>query len=208
MNLSETHSALVSRIGWRNDNTVPSFALSAENSTADSQRVFQSEHSAVTLENIRDCQPVKNISSADFNDYLENLRSDCVWQVLNDVFEKDYVDDDLLTLYPAAFDTCILLRMVINVSEMIMTSSRSNKVQRFTENFIGKLNYDIYRETVTKFANRARYKTSMGISSRYEEELVSVQRRFGNTRNMLKTITKGQAHEPFGERGFWDRFRN
>jgi hypothetical protein len=208
MTLSETHSAIVSRIGWRNDNTVEFFDLSDENSTTDSGRVFQSEHSAVTLENIRDCQPVKKISSSDFNDYLENLRSDCVWQVLNDVFEKDYVDDDLLTLYPTAFDNCILLRMVINVSEMIMTSSRSNKIQRFTENFLGKLNYDIYRETVTKFANRVHYKTSMGISSRYNFELESCQRRFGNVRNMLKTVTKGQAHEPLGRRGFWDRFRN
>lgn len=208
MTLSEAHSALVSRIGWRNDNTVEDFNLSVENRTADSGRVFQGEHSAITLENIRDCQPVKKILSDDFNDYLENLRSDCVWQVLNDVFERDYVDDDLLKLYPTAFDSCILLRMVINVSEMIMTSSRSNKIQRFTEDFLGKLNYDIYRETVTKFANRVNYKTSMGISSRYEYELVSCQRRFGNTRNMLKTITKGQAHEPSCKRGFWDRFRN
>lgn len=199
MTLAEAHTVLVSRVGWRDDNTVEGFNLSAENETANSGRFFQSEHSAVTLENIRDCQPVKNISEADFNQYLENLRSDCVWQVLTDVFEKAEINEHLLGQYPTSFDNCILLRMVITVSEMIMTSSRSNKIKRFTDEFIGKLNYDIYREAPNKFAVRGNnYKHSMGISTRYGFELRSCQRRVGDVRNMLKTITKGAVHEPFG----------
>lgn len=198
MKLSEAHTILVNRIGWRDDKTVSGFNLSAENETADSERYFQSEHPVVTLLNIRDCQPLSGIGEVDFNEFLENLRSDCVWQVLGDVFEKDYIDDHLLGKFPTSFDNCILLRMVINVSEMVMTSSRSNKTKRFTDDFIGKLNYDIYREAPNKFAIRgANYKHSMGISTRYGFELQSCQRRFGNVRNMLKTITKGAVHEPF-----------
>ncbi len=198
MKLSEAHTILVNRIGWRDDKTVSGFNLSAENETADSERYFQSEHPVVTLLNIRDCQPLSGIEEADFNEFLENLRSDCVWQVLGDVFEKDYIDDHLLGKFPTSFDNCILLRMVINISEMVMASSRSNKTKRFTDDFIGKLNYDIYREAPNKFAIRgANYKHSMGISTRYGFELQSCQRRFGNVRNMLKTITKGAVHEPF-----------
>lgn len=199
MTIKETHTALLSRIGWRADNTVEGFTLTAPNTTTDSGRHFQSEHSAITLQNIRDCQPVKEISSTAFNTYLTNLTSDCIWQVLNDVFEKDYVDDDLLGKYPTSFDNCILLRMVITVSEMIMTSSRSNKIKRFTDEFIGKLNYDVFREAPNKFAIRGtNYKHTMGISTRYSFELQSCQRRFGDVRNMLKTITKGQVHESSG----------
>ena len=197
MTISETHTALVTRIGWRDDKTLPNFTLSTENLTADSNRVFQSEHTAITLQNIKECQPIVDSTTLDMNEYLGNLRSDCVQQVLNDVFEKDYVEDALLALYPAAFDNCILLRMVIVVSEMIMTSSRSNKIQRFNDDFVGKLNYDIYRDTVNKFANSTHYKYSLGISSRYGFELASCQRRFGTTRNVLKTITKGEAYESF-----------
>ena len=79
-----------------------------------------------------------------------------------------------------------------------MTSSRSNKVKRFTDDFIGKLNYDVFREAPNKFAVRgSNYNHTMGISTRYGFELESCRRRFGNTRNMLKTITKGAVHEPY-----------
>lgn len=198
MKLSEAHSILVERVGWRDDKTIDGFTLSVANATSESGRYFQSEHSAVTLENIRDTQPLRQISESDFNEYLENLRSDCVRQVLNDVFERDYVDDNLLVKYPTSFDNCILLRMVINVSELVMTSSRSNKIKRFTDEFIGKLNYDIFRDAPNKFAIRgANYKYSLGISTRYGFEVESCQRRFGDVRNMLKTITKGAVHEPY-----------
>lgn len=194
MTISETHSAIVDRIKWRDDKTVENFNLTAPNLASATDRVFQSEHSAITLMNIRESQPVANIGSVDFNEYLENLRSDCVQQVLNDVFEKDYVDPDLLDQYPNSFDKAILLRMVINVAEMIMTSSRSNRTKRFSDDFVGKLNYDVFREAPNKFAIRgANYNHTMGISTRYGFELASCRRRFGNTRNMLKTITKGQV---------------
>lgn len=194
MTLSEAKSILVDRIGWRDDKTVPSFTLSAPNLITNSGRFFQSEHSAVTLQNIRDCQPILSISEADFNSYLINLTEQTVIQVLGDVFENDYVNDDILTLYPTAFDDVISLRMVITVSELIMTSTRTNKIDRLTDDFIGKLNYDIFREAPNKFAIRGvNYKHSMGVSTRYGFALRVIQRRFGNQRNMLRTHTRGQA---------------
>lgn len=194
MTRSEAKDILLTRIGWDNDNTVTGFVLSTANATTDSGLFFQNEHSAITLENIRDCQPVKNISEDDFNEYLEKLRLQCVTQVLNDAFEKDYIDDDLFSLYPSGFDTLISLRMVIIVSELLITTTRSNKVERLTSALVGTLNYDVFRAAPNKFAIRgANYNHTLGIATRYNFELVSVRRRFGNTRNMLKTITKGQA---------------
>lgn len=191
MTLSEAKDILVNRIGWRDDKTVKGFVLSAPNLLSNSGKFFQAEHTAITLENIRDCQPVRNIDAADFNSYLQDLGEQAVLQVLDDSFEKDFVQDNIFDLYPSAFDKAISLRMAIVVSELIFTSTRSNDIERLTKDFIGKLNYDIYRETVNKFANSKTYRYSMGISSRYGFEIDSVQARFGNQRNMLKTITAG-----------------
>jgi len=205
MTLSEAHTALLNRIKWRDDKTVTGFVLNASNEANGMDKVFQTGHSAITLQNIRDCQPITNISEADFNEYLSNLRSDCVKQVLSDVFEKDYVDDNLFTIHPTAFDDCIIYRMVIMVSELIMTASRSNRIKRFGDEFVGKLNYDVFREAPNKFAIRgANYNHTLGIATRYGFELESVRRRFGQTRNLLKTITKGQVNEPYGSRSLWD----
>jgi len=75
MTISEAKDILVDRIGWRDDETVLGFALSANNSTTVSGKFFQSEHSCVTLANIRDCQPIVNISESKFNSYLEMVGS-------------------------------------------------------------------------------------------------------------------------------------
>jgi len=194
MTISEVKDILITRVGWKNDNTVSGLTLSSSNLQTDSGKYFQNEHSAITLQNIRDCQPIINISESDFNDYLSDLKEQVVIQVLNDTFEKDYVNDNLLTAYPTAFDTVISLRMVVVVGELIMTNGRNNRTQRFTENFVGKLNYDIYRDAPNKFAIRgANYKYTMGVATRYGFEIASVQRRFGQQRNIIKTITKGQS---------------
>lgn len=194
MTILETKEILITRLGWRDDKTVKDIILSAANTTSDSTRYYQSEHSAVTLQNIRDCQPIPNISNQEFNEYLENLVDQCASQVLGDVFEKDYVNDNLLKLYPTAFDNCLSLRMVIMVAELIMTSTRINSIKRLGDEFVAKLNYDIYREAPNKFAIRGtNYRHTMGISMRYGVELRTAQTRFGTQKNRLKTITRGQA---------------
>ena len=115
-----------------------------------------------------------------------------------DVFEKDYVDEDVLDVYPTAFDSAISLRMVIDISELILTTTRFNVVSRLGQDFVGKLNYDIYRDAPNKFAVRGSdYKHTMGIATRYGIELKSVQRRFGTQRNLIKTITKGAVFNPY-----------
>lgn len=197
MTISELKDILLTRVGWDDDGTVTGFVVSPDNSVSDSGTYFQGEHSAVTLQNIRECQPVAKISDDDFNVYLGKLKAQAVTQVLSDTFEKDYVNDRLVTLYPTAFDTVIRLRMTIIVAELIMTSTRRNPVKSITNEFIGKLNYDIFRETVQKFAHKgSAYRYSMAVATRYEYELQSVQRRFGTQRNLIKTITKGESFNP------------
>lgn len=196
MNLSEATEALENRLGWKEDKTIPQFKLLAGNLIAESGLYFQDEHSAVTLLNIRECQPVESMDDVDFNIFLKDLRKSTVRQVLNDALEKDYLDDDTFTLYPSGFDKAISLKMVIRVSEIILTGVRSNRTQRLNEGFVGKLNYDVFRESPNKFAvSRLNYQQTMGISTKYAFELSSLQRRFGQQRNILRTITKGDAFD-------------
>lgn len=194
MTISELTTDLIERIGWRDDKTVEGLTLSASNILSNSGKFFQDEHSAITLANIRDCQPIINIYEADFQDYLENLKRQAVTQVLNDSFERDKVDDSLVVLYPQGFDKGIMLRMTIIVAELISTSGRKNGTKRFTDEFLGRLNYDVFRSAPNKFAIRgANYNYTMGVATRYGFEIDSIQRRFGTQRNLLKTQTRGQA---------------
>lgn len=192
MTLSEAKDILITRLGWRDDKTVTGLTLSAPNLQTDSGRVFQAEHSSVTLQNIRDCQPIVDISEIDFNSYLVDTREQIVIQVLSDVFEKDYIDDKLLDFYPNAFDNLISMRMTIVVAELIMSSIRSNRIERLSDSFLGKLNYDVFRDPPS--THTPIYNTS--VMFRYGYELTSVQRKFGSQRNLLKTITKGNVFNP------------
>lgn len=205
MNLSEAHSTLKTRIGWKDDGTVPSIVLSSQTIQSDSGVYFNMAHPAITLINIYETQPLSEISSDQFNAFLIEQRDEVVRQVLNDAFEKNYLDDNLLTKHPSGFDEAIRLKMVIRIAELIMTSIRSNRTQRFTREFASKLNYDIYRESPNKFAIRgANYKETMGAATRYAFELQSLQRRFGDLRNVLRTVTKGQVNN---ELYYRDKYR-
>ena len=196
MNLSEATDLLEKRLGWKEDKTIEGFALNADNLITESGLYFQDEHSAITLLNIMECQPIASILDSDFNIFLSDLRKSTVRQVLNDALEKDYLDDDIFNLYSSGFDKAISLKMTIKVSELILTGIRSNRTQRLNEAFVGKLNYDVFRESPNKFAvSRLNYQHTMGISTKYAYELSSVQRRFGQQRNLLRTITKGEAFD-------------
>lgn len=205
--VSEAKDILVNRIGWKDDKTVSGFVVSPANLTTNSGRFYQDEHAVITLANIRDCQSIVGITEDGFNTYLSDLKTQTAYQVLSDVFETDKINNRLFDLYPTAFDNLLSLRMVIVVSEIVLTTTRFNVSERFSKSFIGKLNYDIYREAPNKFAIRgANYVHTMGIATRYGFELASVRRRFGAQRNQIKTITKGEVYNEYyiGE-NYWDR---
>lgn len=196
--ISEAKDILIKRIGWKDDKTVTDFVVNPTNLETDSGRFYQDEHSAVTLNNIRESQPIIGISEEDFNTYLTDMKRQVAYQVLSDVFEKNKINDSLFDLYPSGFDNLLSLRMVIVVSELMLTSTRYNVTERYSKDFVGKLNYDIYREAPNKFAIRnVNYSHTMGIATRYDFELNSVRRRFGSQRNQLKTITKGEVYNEY-----------
>jgi len=191
MTVSELKDILVNRIGWGNDRT-QSFALSPDNSQSDSGRYYQEGHSMITLENILNSQPQSKIDEDDFNSYLQELQAQAVSKVCSDVFEKDYINDSLMSKYPTMFDNLLIKAMTIKVSELLLTTSRSNRIQRITEKQAAKLHHDVFRDLPDSFPENGHlYRNSLGVSSAYAFDLSSVQRRAGVLRNQIKTITSG-----------------
>lgn len=193
MRIAEAKAKVINRLGWFDDKTVAGFVLSAENQVSESGRFFQDEHSAVTLMNINASQPDKSITTDGFNAFLTRMKNSTVNHVLADVFDRQYISDKLFVEFPEALDNAISLRMVIVVSELINTSTRDNIQERFAQDFIAKLNYDIFREAQNKFAvSRSDYRYQMGISTRYGFEIANIQKRFGNMKMSLRSVTAGQ----------------
>lgn len=189
---TEIRDILIDRVGWRAE-IGSTFPVSATNLTTNSGRFFQDEHSCVTIDNIRASQPVVNISDADLNLFLAQLKQQSVYQVISDVFQKKDIDPDPINANITMFDQAIMLRMVIIVGEMILTSVRSNKTQRFSDDYINRLHFDIIGSSNVRFAVTNRnYKWSMGVTSRYGAEIFELKRFFGQNR-MLKSVTRGEA---------------
>ena len=189
---TEIKDILINRIGWRQEIKSP-ITVNATNLTTQSGRYFQDEHSAVSIHNIKDCQRVSNISDKEMNDYLGQLREQSIYQIISDVFSKTDINEDEINANITMFDQVILLRMVIIVSEIIITSSRSNKTQRFSDEFINKLHFDIIGSSNVRFAVTNRnYKYSMGITSRYGAEIFELKRFFGQNKK-LQSISRSEA---------------
>lgn len=175
---TEAREILDTRINWRDSGGY----LTAANSTTDSGRYFQDEHSAVTLDNIRACQPEVGINDTDFNTYLTQLRHAAILQVLADVFgSESEITESELDLNVGVFDNAISLRMVVNVMELIINSIRSNGTEIPLKGNINKLVFDLNGHTDTKW---------IGYRNRYKSHINELKKAL-NKPTKLKSITAG-----------------
>ncbi len=185
MTFTEARDILDQRVNWRDNLNI----LSVDNTTSESGRYFQDEHSAITLENIKACQPEVNISNSDFNNLLVQLRSSAILRVLADVYgAENTITQNELDCNVGVFDTAISLRMTIIVAEMIITSVRSNRIERISKDFIQQLHFDVngnYGQNLNPNFPRVE-----GFGKRYQDEIKNLKR-FLNKQSRFKTITTG-----------------
>lgn len=153
-----------------------------------SGRYFEGEHSIVTLDNIRECQPKQNITDLEFTDYLTQIKTDTIYQLLADVFISDEIPDDLLDCYPALFDNCISILMTIRLIEMFVTSSQSNRTQRITKSAAQQIHFDL-NGNYGKDSN-PNFPRSLGIASKYKEELKKLKSATGTQKMFVSITTK------------------
>lgn len=176
MTYTEARDILDKRVNWRDTGGY----LTAANSTTDSGRYFQDEHSAVGLDNIRACQPEVNISDADFNTYLTQLRHATILQVLADVFvsESDIRQDEL-DFNIGSFDNAISLRMAVNVMELIINTKRSNATE-----------IPLKQNMVFADLNGHVDAKSVGYRDRYRFHIKELKKALGK-QTKLKSVTAG-----------------
>lgn len=186
MTFTEAKNILDQRINWRQES---GFVLDSANSTTESGRYFQDEHSAITLSNIKSCQPEVNISSSEFNSLLTRLRGSAILRVLADVYgAENRITQDELDCNVGVFDNAISLRMTIIVAEIIITSTRSNRIERLNKEFIQQLHFDMngnYGQDMNP-----NYPRVEGFGKRYQDEIKHLKR-FLNKQSRIKTITTG-----------------
>lgn len=153
-----------------------------------SGRYFEGEHSIVTLENIRECQPKQNITDAEFTTYLIQLKADTIYQLLADVYVSDEIPDDVLECYPALFDNCISILMTIRLVEMFITSSQSNRTERITKSAAQQIHFDL-NGNYGKDSN-PNFPRAIGIATRYQNELKKLKNATGTQKMFVSITTK------------------
>ena len=142
--------ALINRIGW-NAPIDENITLSGENSESVSSRNFNSFHQLVTVDNVFNTISNSSTDNKKLNDFLFQMKKDCVYEVLNKIFDinikanysnyqsggkkiaslnyaKDY--SDVIIEKQALFDESIGYSMVVRCLQLFLTSNRINEEQR------------------------------------------------------------------------------
>lgn len=143
---AEVITKLNDRLGWLQTSEPDfGFILSPENLISNSGRNFQWFHFSVSLTSILHCQDNENMTEDEFNQYLVWLKNQCILSVLSQCFSnpkceisRDYSGE--INAYSSLFDDAIGYAMAIQVIEMCISSTRSNKIER-----IGKENYGKFK---------------------------------------------------------------
>lgn len=187
MTYTEARNVLNHRVNWRDTTNT----LTVENTTTQSGRYFQDEHSAITLDNIRACQPNSSITEASFNQYLTQLRHGAILQVLADVYgSESEITEKELDYNVGVFDNAISLRMMVIVAELIITSTRSNRIERLTKEFVQQLHFDVngnYGQNLNPNFPRVE-----GFGKKYQDSIKFLKQTLGK-QVKFKSITSG-AH--------------
>jgi len=95
-------NGLYTRVGWRQPTQSGFNILTGDNLTTASGLYFQDFHPMLTIENIYDSQPDRDISDANFNTLLLNYQKSAILKVVNAATSqlKDLIDDTPLYQYP------------------------------------------------------------------------------------------------------------
>lgn len=190
--LNDIKVLLKNRVGFRKPIDSSFEALDADNESTDSLLVFQDAHSMVSIANIKDSQPIVDISDSLLNTYLKNLRESNVLEVLNDVFKgQSSIDQVMVENDLSVFDKAIYLRMAMRVGEIIISSTRSNRNQSINEASIGKLRLDLNGSNDSGYKN-PNLPYHRGLDSRYRQEVSILETMFNDSQAaMLDTVTLG-----------------
>lgn len=166
----ESIQALVERIGFykRVDSTL-SFVLSPEVVLATSNRYVNSFHQLAIVENIYSAVPQINMADVDFNEYLQEIKTQSVNEVLTLILNRDtsyQLNTDYsetITGNPEIFDDAIGYTIAVKCLELFVSTSRKNFWQRNADLAVEKLKVELEGvktengKTIVSGINQKRY---------------------------------------------------
>lgn len=146
---SEVISKLFGQVGF-SDPTMAEYAgiVDADNKQSKSGRYFDRFHAAVTIQNIHEAANIDPaISDADFNKLLKEMQEDCIYTVLDGVFNSPEVTEQVLE-----FDTCdeppVLIpnagRFVGRQIRVASDKGKSVRINAITLYFNGDATFNMY----------------------------------------------------------------
>jgi hypothetical protein len=125
-------SSLTKRLGWRQPTQAGSPVINSYNLTSKSGRYFQSFHSLVTINKLKEIIEDKDADDSQFNDYLTNLQTDAIMRCLNEVFrEPELLEQKLMYTRFATMDQPVsnsgqFVGWIINVANEFSVSTQIN----------------------------------------------------------------------------------
>lgn len=148
---SEASIALLKgRIGFGKLLGIPNtVTIEEQHRSGSSGQLFSFFHKLVTLKNLYATVDDINMNSADFNEYLDQLKSDAVNASIKSILtnheeydlEKDY--SELIISRPELFDFAIGYTMAITCIEQMISTSRLSNEERNANFAYTKLKVDI-----------------------------------------------------------------
>lgn len=146
----ESIQTLVERIGfYKKVDSNLSFTLSPEVILATSFRYVNSFHQLAIVENIYSAVPEINMVDLDFNEYLQEIKTQSVHEVLTLVLNRDVsyqLNDDYsetITGNPEIFDDAIGYTIAIKCLELFVSTSRKNLAERNAKLSIERLKVEL-----------------------------------------------------------------
>ena len=190
--LNDIKVLLKNRVGYKKPIDKSFENLSDDNFQSDSGLYFQNAHPMVSFRNIRNTQPIVDITDETFNLYLSDLRESNVLEVLNDVFQGvSSIDEELILEHISAFDKAIYLRMVLKVGEIILSSDRINTIAFITGEMIAQWRLDLNGSNDGDYIN-PNYPFHSGYTTRYKVQYEHLRTQFNNIESqMLEKVTVG-----------------
>ncbi|RRJ91524.1 hypothetical protein EG240_05830 [Paenimyroides tangerinum] len=177
---SESSKILISkRVGW----SVPtdslfSVEISEDNQTATSGRYVNSFHQLATVENLFFTIDENKTGESEFNKTLYSMLKEASIEVLNKVldqhkdydFDKDY--DSEIEKYQSLFDEPLGYLLAIKSIELLVSSNRSNAVERNS-----KLSFQMLKMELEGVKNDNGHCISEGLNSKFYTALKNAQKK-------------------------------
>ena len=185
MTTLEAYNVLQNRVEWKLPlNTDFSYLTFP---TPQSGRFLQEEHISVRIPIIYETIVDLDITDANFQTELENIKKKAILHMLQDVFyDAKEIKEDCLTTYLDLFDYAIILKLTNTVLSDILNSTRINHTEKVTDENLKRWFIDL---NGLKDTNNGVY--VKGFMARYKREIIKIRKVLFVTNKKLTSITTG-----------------